>query len=91
MSTVPLPYWHEDAPGLAEGSGLGAVVGAIVGVGLGGIVGVDDPPHEGATARAATTGRVRQGLIFIPLVTPIRTVRILKCNAWAPPPQTAMI
>ena len=66
-STVPLPYRHEEAPGLDEGSGLGlgVVVGATVGAGLGGAVGVDDPPHDRTTASEATAGRVRQGLIFI--------------------------
>ena len=73
---MPLPYRHEDAPGLAEGAALGAVVGAMVGEGLGGVVGVDDPPHEEKNASAPRAGRVRRRLIFITLVTPIRRIRI---------------
>jgi len=51
------------------------------GSGLGGVVGVGDPPHERTTGNIPTRGRVRQRLIFITVVTPVRYVRNLYCTA----------
>jgi hypothetical protein len=77
-----LPKRQDEAPGLAEGEALGAVVGTMLGKGLGGVVGgVEDPPQDRVNARTPTTGRVRQGIIFIPLVTPIRSIRIFDGTA----------